>query len=52
MGEWVSRTEEISDLNKEIRDEFEHDEVALNQLEASFKANVEKVREAIKKLNE
>ena len=52
MSEWVLKTEQISDLNKEIRDEFENDEAVLNQLEKSFKQNAEKVREAIKKLSE
>ena len=29
MSEWVSRTEEICDLNKETLDEFENDELVL-----------------------
>ena len=37
MGGWVLKTEQISDLNKEIRDEFENDERVLDQMETSFK---------------
>ena len=52
MNNWVTKTEEINKVNKEILDQFENDQLMLKQLEENFKKNVEAVRGIIKKLSD
>ena len=50
MKEWGERTERISKLNKDFKDEMESDELIIKQLEGMFKENLTAVRQIMEKI--